>query len=101
MTAIVPSTDIPSAINSVERLAAWVGLLLARINPTKAVLEDENDQIFTCIATIITAADGSNRLVLRLSIQLDPNYTSDRDKKLWMFAEDLSNTDIPVGFKSN
>ncbi|WP_274517492.1 hypothetical protein [Fortiea contorta] len=38
MTTINLSTDIPSAINTLEKLAAWSGLTLANMNkPTECV----------------------------------------------------------------
>ncbi len=39
MTALNISTDIPTNINTLEKLAAWVGLALERCNPSAKILE--------------------------------------------------------------
>jgi hypothetical protein len=102
MTAFTSSTDLPSGINSLERLAAWTGLTLARINPTAKILEvPYADPERICQAFLVKADDGSNRLVLRLSIPLSDDYAVNTSQKLWMNALDISNTVIPSAFKTN
>jgi hypothetical protein len=101
MTAINLAADIPNAIVTLEQLDAWVGLTIARINPSLAVLEAENYAQFVAQSGIFSAADNSNRLLVRTSLKLDPNYISDRSKKLWMFVEEFSNVAIPAAFKVN
>jgi hypothetical protein len=46
--------------------------------------------------SIFTAADDTLRLLIRSSIELDPDYVSDRSKKLWMFAQEFENIAIPA-----
>jgi hypothetical protein len=94
--------DIPSNINTVERLVSWAGLLLNNQAGTLQVNEIENTiPVFAAQAQIIRAADESTRLILRQSFAIDESYSSDTSKKLWMFTDDLVNTVIPTGFKVN
>jgi len=101
MTTINLATDIPNSIVTLEQLNAWTSLCLARINPTLAVLEAENYSQFVVQSGVFSAADNSNRLVGRTSLELDMNYISDRSKKLWMFVNEFGNVQIPAAFKAN
>ena len=101
MTAINLTTDIPNSIVTLEQLHAWSGLTLNRINPTLAILEAENFAQYVVQAGIFSAADNSNRLLTRASLKLDPNYVSDRSKKLWMWTTEFSQVAIPDAFKAN
>ena len=101
MTTISLATDIPNSIVTLEQLHAWSGLTLDRINPSLAVLEAENLAQFVMQTGIFSAADNSNRLLIRSSFAVDPNFISDRTKKLWMFAKEFSNVAIPTAFKEN
>lgn len=100
MSAILLS-EIPNQINTVERLSAWSGLLLATLNPTNAVLEAPNRAEYMAQYSIIKAADGTERLILRQSLDLDPAWRADLSKKLWMWTRDISGVVVPAGYKSN
>lgn len=101
MTAFAASTDLPSNINTTEKLAAWVGLALARCNPTLKILENPQlaaervAQVF-----LIRADDGSNRLIVRLSLPVIDGYAED-PKKFWEKINALSDTALPAAFKAN
>ena len=102
MTALNIGTDIPTNINTLERLAAWVGLALRRVNPTLAVVEvPEASPEKVAQAAVVQADDGSTRLFIRLSIKFDPAYSEDNTIKLWEHAQEFSNTELPAAFKSN
>ncbi|PSB20550.1 glucose-6-phosphate dehydrogenase [Phormidesmis priestleyi ULC007] len=101
MTAITIATDIPSSIVTLEQLHAWSGLTLDRINPSLAVLEAENLAQFVMQTGIFSAADNSNRLLVRSSFAIDPDFISNRTKKLWMFTKEFSGVSIPQAFKEN
>jgi hypothetical protein len=102
MTAFTASTDLPSAVNSLEKLAVWTGLVLGRVNPTLAILEDPGfapERV--CQTQIRRVDDGSERCIIRIAVPMDETYKSDISRKLWTFASDISNIVIPTGFKSN
>lgn len=101
MTALVIATDIPTNINTLERLTTWGILALATINPTTAVLESPNRAEYATQYSVIKAADGTVRLIGRVSLELDGLYASDTSKKLWMFTKEVGGVLIPAGFKAN
>lgn len=101
MTLLTISTDIPTNINTLEKLAAWVGLALARCNPSLKILENPNaDPERAAQAVLIKADDGSYRLVIRLSLKIADNY-AEATQKFWFNTEELSGTALPAAFKSN
>jgi hypothetical protein len=100
MTSFV-TTDIPTQINTLERLAAWVALALQRVNPTLSIIEQSNAAPErTCQAVLATAEDDTVRLVARISIEIDPDY-AESTSKLWLSAREFSNTTLPAAFKVN
>ena len=100
MTAFA-TNQIPSNINTLEKLAAWCALGLHRINPTLSILEQENQAPTRVAQTVFfQAADGSLRLSVRLSIPIDPTYST-QGRKFWENAQDISNVVIPVSFTTN
>jgi hypothetical protein len=100
MTTIA-GTDIPSNINTVERLVAWGGYLLAYNNPTLAVLETQVRNEKAAQAIIFQAADDTYRLLIRACLPISQNYIIDRSIKSWMHVQELSNVIVPAGFKVN
>ena len=102
MTIIDVTTEIPSQINTLERLAMWACMSLRRVNPTLAVIEIADQPSEKVVQTaLVQADDGSIRFVGRVSIEITPDYAEDNTTKLWTKAMELSNTVLPVGFKQN
>lgn len=101
MTAINIATDIPSQIDTLEKLAAWTGLALARVNPTVKILEnpDAEPQRAANVA-LIKADDGSIRMVVRLSLPVADGY-AENNVKFWQNATKISDTALPTAFKAN
>jgi len=101
MTPIAIATDIPTNINTLEHLAAWVGLALTRCNPSLKYLENPNvDPQRSAEAVLIKADDNTYRLVIRLAIPIADNY-SEQVQKFWFNANELSATALPATFKTN
>lgn len=101
MTAFNKTTDLPSTIDTLEKLAAWVGLTMTRLNPTLATLEDPGlipERV--CQATIRRIDDGSERIIIRISIPLNEAYKENGTAKFWTFATEISNVVLPAGFKT-
>lgn len=102
MTTINPNTDIPPAINTLERLAAWTIMALRRVNPTQRVIEvSEETPVPTIQAALVQADDGSVRFFGRVSIPVAGDYAEDNTVKLWIKSEELSNTVLPEAFKQD
>jgi hypothetical protein len=101
MTAINIATDIPSQINTLEKLAVWCNMALFNINPATVAIEGVGYSERTSQANIFyIAADAKHRFIGRQSIQMSPDYISGSGKQ-WTFAQEISNTALPANFKSN
>lgn len=101
MSAINIATDIPSQINTLEKLVAWGGLTLANINPSLTVIEGVGyTERASQAGVFYVAADNKYRLLVRASIQMSADYLAG-GSKLWTFANELSNTAVPAIFKAN
>lgn len=100
MTTINIATDIPASINTLERLTAWAIMSLRRVNPTARVLEvAEEAPVQVIQSAIVQADDGSVRFFGRVSIPIESDYAEDNTNKLWLKAEEITNTVLPDGFK--
>lgn len=101
MTALNIATDIPTNINTLEKLAAWVGLALARCNPSLKILESP-DQFpqRAAEAVLIKADDNTHRLIVRLVLPMADDYASST-KKSWEDINTFSDVALPAAFKTN
>jgi hypothetical protein len=102
MTILNISTDIPTQINTLERLAMWSIMALRRTNPSLAVVEVA-DQTAEKVAqtAIVQADDGEIRFIGRVSIKVSADYAEDNSTKLWTKALEFSNTVLPAAYKTN
>lgn len=93
-------TQIPNQINTLERLMAWCGLTLGFINPTKAVVEAAGENPERVIQSfVLRADDGTERLIIRASLPLDPNWRSQSTQAFWLNVTDLENVNIPAAYQ--
>lgn len=101
MTALAIATQIPSQIDTVEKLHFWSGLVLANINPSLTAIEGVGYTERCAQAGIFyVSADNKYRALIRGSIQVSPDYLAG-GAKLWTYAQPLSNTAIPAIFTAN
>jgi|GEM_PF-1319693 len=98
MTAL-SLNQIPSDINTLERLHAWCSLTLGFINPTKAIVESagENPEA-VCQTFTLRADDGKELLVTRTSLPLDPDWRANSIEPFWNLVTDLVDVDIPEAY---
>ena len=102
MTVINITTDIPSQINTLERLAMWSIMALRRVNPTLAIIEVADSPSEKVAQTaLVQADDGKIRFIGRLSLEVSPDYADDNTTKLWIKALEFSNTQLPAAYKTN
>ena len=100
MSAFTPA-DIPANINTYERLNAWSSIVLGTLNPQASTLEvDNQNPIRNAQFQIVKSADGTHRLVMRNSLELDPTYAYDSTTKLWIKIKEISVVAVPAAFKS-
>lgn len=101
MTAFQP-TDLPSSINSVEKLAVWCSTVLNHLYPAATTIEAAGSASRSATAApfFVTATDPPGWIhISRVSVQLNANWqrgTSD----IWENAIDLGSASIPTEFKS-
>lgn len=101
MTALNISTDIPSSINSLEKLAMWTGIALATINPSNRVLINANETGRQAEYTVYPGGDNEVYYSTRIIVRLAPDYSYNDSIRLWENAQDISNTALPAGLKTN
>lgn len=98
MTALTKE-QIPNQINTVERLMAWAGLALGFINPTKAIVEAAGENPEKVIQSfVLRADDGSERLIIRAALPLNPDWRSNDSDAFWLLVNDLENVDLPEAY---
>lgn len=102
MTTINITTDIPTDINTLERLAAWALLALHDVN--RGLYYKETDFAEGAVPVVSTgvveAADGTDRLISRIAIPLDTAWRTDGTQSLWMFADDIREVTLPSAFSA-
>jgi len=101
MVAFNAATDLPSTVNTVEKLIVWSNSLMADIFRDVAVVEGVNqtERVFNTNIFHITATDPSqHRVITRASIEVASNWR--RVGKLWLAAQDVGTIAIPAEYKS-
>ena len=101
MTAFT-TADIPSSVNTYEKLAVWVSTVLNNLYPNQTAIESAGAGTRTATSSpfyIIDDATPKWRNISRLSIPLDPNWQKGT-AKIWANAQDLGNLAVPAEFKS-
>ncbi len=94
------STDMPAAINTLERYVAHGVLTLNALFSALTYQELPGALLErVCDVNIVTAADGTRRLIARVAIPLDPGYVTATNAKLWTFAQEFSEATIPAAYK--
>lgn len=101
-TPLNPATDIPSAIDTLEKLALWTNFALDQLYGT-LTYQELPGALMERVAdlNIVTAADGSRRCITRSCIRLDPTYVTATSQKLWTFGLGFDETTgtLPASFK--
>lgn len=101
MTALTIATQIPSQIDTLEKLHAWSALALFAINPTLTVIEGAGyTERAAQAGNFWVAADSKTRGIYRVSLAIDSTYLSATGKP-WTFVQPLSATALPATFSAN
>lgn len=94
------ASDMPAAINTLERYVAHGVLTLNNLFSSLTYQELPGALLErVCDVNIVTAADGTRRLIARVAIPLDPSYVVSTGPKLWTFAQEFSEATIPAAYK--
>lgn len=99
MTAFT-SANLPSTVNSVEKLAAWsVGILYQLHKNSKYQESDESPLVPLVTAQDGLAADKTERVIFRISLPMQDEWrTTPGD--FYALVNDISNAAIPPSFLS-
>lgn len=101
MTALNPATDIPSSVNTVEKLAYWAVSALNQMYPTLQATEGVGyTERVAQASTVYVLAASKWRFLGRASLEMSP-LSQVGGAKAWTFVQELGNTALPVEFKSN
>jgi hypothetical protein len=101
MTALTLS-NIPSAINTYERLALWLGQVLQDISNGLAVNVIANEgSVPRCQVQLSKVADGTDTAIISLYIPINFDGLNDPDNKSWMAALDVSTAAPNAVYLSN
>lgn len=99
---VFSTSDLPSSVNSLEKLIVWAGTILNELYADTTAIEAvgqatrvaESDQFY------ITADPTPKwRCIQRQSIPLQPAWRRG-NAKIWTFAVDLGSAPIPTEYKS-
>lgn len=103
MAALDPTTQIPTNINSVERMNLWAILLYKKIMGNKKYEEVEGQgATVNYVETFYQqVGDGRTFAVMRVAIPLSDDYATDTTVKLWMKAADAVDAALPAAYTTN
>ena len=89
--AALDQSDIPSNINTYERLFVWAGQCLQSIanGQTSSVVENTGAVPTAQVQTGVLA-DNTDRFIVTSYVPLDRDALNDADNKTWMAAKDIS-----------
>ena len=88
-------SDIPSNINTYERLFVWAGQCLQSIgngDQTNVLANTPAEQ--TAQVQTAVVADGTNRFIVTGYVPLDQDALNDANNKTWMAAKDIGEADL-------
>jgi hypothetical protein len=101
MTTINVATDIPTNINTLEKLLVWAGNCFHNLNGEVTVTEGVNITQYAAQSNpYFIAGVNLHRQVNRQSIELDPGF-SVGGLKPWAYAKELSTKVLTAEMKAN
>lgn len=92
-------SDLPTSIDTIEKLGVWVGLVLEEINSDLTAIEGSGPAASVAdIGIFDVTQTKSVRVISRVSVEVNKSFTYS-GKKLWEEIKELSSTALPDGFK--
>lgn len=96
------TANIPSAINTFERLAFWVAQVLQDItNGSTLNVVREQGNVPRAQVQIAKVADGTDQAIISIYIPIDFDALNSSTAKTWMAALDLSSAAPNAVYTSN
>ncbi|MFM2429814.1 MAG: hypothetical protein RLZZ511_1027 [Cyanobacteriota bacterium] len=102
MVAFARATDLPTNIDTLEKLAMWLIATFRATYGTRSVVEVEGllPERQTQMS-FIESPSGETYCVMRIAVKLDPLFVADKSKKQWEFAQEGVTSAIPAPYKVN
>jgi hypothetical protein len=90
--------NIPTSVDTLEKLVVWGGLALHALNKTVTAIEGAGSPSRVAQFGVYTVeTNNTNRVILRQSLEINDDYAFD-GKPVWENAKDLSTDSIPAEF---
>lgn len=100
MTAFTKD-DLPASIDSLAKLAAWVGIASHSINKDVTIIEGSGSPALAAqFGTYFVQETSTPIVIVRQSIKLSPEYAYG-SSKLWTYAQEISSDDLPDEFRQD
>lgn len=100
--AALDLANIPSNINTYERLAVWVTQALqSSSNGVSVTVQNGAGALPIAQVQVGTTADGVERFILSAYLPVDSNELNSPTEKTWMATQDISNAAPHTNFLSN
>lgn len=91
-------TQLPTSVDTLEKLAVWAGAALHKLNRTATAVEGTGTASRVAQFGIYTVeANNTDRVIMRQSLVLDADYAID-GKPIWENVQQLSTDAIPSEF---
>ena len=106
MTAIVPGTDIPSSVDTLEKLIVWALSAFRTLHTNETypeILPTQADSglRYTVTTGVGNDTDGALRFLTRASIEIDDAALNDNTGKFWTYALENGSSVLPSNYTSN
>ncbi len=98
MSAFAP-TDLPSTVNTVEKLAVWSCSILAELNPNLLVQSRFGELEPTVQVTPLRLQFEQTNPIRVAILGYIPLETNWRNSRIWSVARELSTTAIPNAYR--
>ena len=93
------TTDMPPAVNTLEMYLAHALLTFHNLFSANTYQELPGALLERiCDVNIVTAADGTTRLIGRVSLPLSPSYVTGAGKA-WTYVQEVAEATIPAAYK--
>lgn len=95
----VPASALPAANGTLEALFVWSFFALWSMNSNDKVVENETEGPTRVVQyNVGTDAAGRQRLIMRVNIELEPDYITNDDEPLWNQVKELASGDIAAAY---
>lgn len=102
LMAALTLADIPSNINTYERLATWAAQCCQSIgNGQQTAVVVNQAAVPTAQVQVAVTADNTNRFIITIYMPLDIDALNDPTEKTWMAANDIGENQPNINLLSN